>query len=1052
MPSMRLENSILSLYKWSCGLDPGSRSISSSPYILDRKVLNPEDKPEVRTDRLAIALLLVAFILQFPCRASAVPPTSIFGRIVDAYTGDPIPDATVLIWDVSKLDTPRPGAGIYVTDAFGAYNATSPYIVPGHSYWVYAYKGNMSSAIFEYVPSARRELPNLEPGGMNVSSRLVPGATIVLIGQVWDFNSTSPPYRAITLTVVAPLSDSAPDVPGASYVTAYGGSVDAWFLGLPANLTIVPSGVKVELKADAWFFSRDVGIFKRSFRIDNDRQSFLLEKSAPPTLVQLADYSLRKSADIVSAYVSKISSETDEAQRIGFYAWEERISLGEARNELQSAMSQIQKANYLASWLVLREAYMTTRAVHETLGYMRLVASANAVYMPAVFAVFAVVLGFFAFEENRKKLFASVIFYAMLIVILFMIYPGTKILASEDFALFAGTALISILVALAITFGIPRVWKERDIEGQVSLRSVIPVIFSMAKRQVWRHRSRSLFAILSIVILVLAFTSLTSFGTVYGLMSSRQNQRTSADGVMIKRLQPNSTQWTEIPQSDLDLLSTLFAIHAICPKAENIPSSDPIAAMVTADGQMKDVYGVLGLDPELEPQYIQVQQVVTQGDFLSSSASDGILVSNSAAADMGIGLHDRLRFVVRGKPIMNMTVIGFFDDQRYSSLQDFDGRPFGPSRELIVDNSTRIATCNGTDVIMMSLQTALRLQKVSSEVLKGAAPQFAVISRIMFTPDDWQNLQSAIHTLTFAQEYTVYESRSGTVTSYYLGFRYETKGATEVVIPVVMVVLNVAAVMLNSVYERRKEMQVLTLVGLNPVHIGTVFVAEAIVVGLVGGGIGYIFGLGFYQIMTFFGEGLTVRAKLEWWWSAVGLALALVASILSALRPAMIAVTMYTPSMRRRTKVSQKEKERRKKEVFKVYQAAELSMPVRLLEPELLFFLSFVLDRLRDLQTGIHETARNIEEIAPMETPEGDKVNGLRFEFYKVETGAAAMGTKNVLTCVKKHDEDFYRVLLKSGPATDSISEEWADRTVMMVRDVCLDWVKNKQRLIGSQP
>ena len=427
----------------------------------------------------------------------------------------------------------------------------------------------------------------------------------------------------------------------------------------------------------------------------------------------------------------------------------------------------------------------------------------------------------------------------------------------------------------------------------------------------------------------------------------------------------------------------------------------------------------------------------------------GILMSSSTADDAGIRLRDDVQFVVRGKPIRNMTVIGFFDDQLYGSLSDFDGRPFAPSRAVITDEMTTIATCNGTDVVIMPLQTALRLQDLVNELMRGSAPQFAAISRITFTPDDWQNFGPSIRTLTFAQEYTVYESRFGAVTNYFLGFRYETKGAAEVVVPVAMVVLNVAAVMLNSVYERRREMQVLTLVGLNPVHIGTVFVAEAIVVGLVGGGIGYVLGLGFYQIMTFFGEGLTVRAKLEWWWSAVGLGLALVASVLSSLRPAMVAVTMYTPSMVRRTKVSQKERERRKREVFKVFQAAELSMPVRLLQPEVPFFLSLVLDRLRDLQTGLHETVRNIEELPPIETPDGDRLNRLKFEFYKVEPGAVR-GTRNELTCIMKHGEDYYRVLLKVGPAGDNVPEEWNDRTVMMVRDICLDWIRNKQKMIGQ--
>ena len=77
-----------------------------------------------------------------------------------------------------------------------------------------------------------------------------------------------------------------------------------------------------------------------------------------------------------------------------------------------------------------------------------------------------------------------------------------------------------------------------------------------------------------------------------------------------------------------------------------------------------------------------------------------------------------------------------------------------------------------------------------------------------------------------------------------------------------MVGLNVSMVMMNSVYERRKEIRTLSMVGLNPTHIGLIFVAEAIILGMVGGSLGYLAGLGFYRVMVLFGQELMVREKL----------------------------------------------------------------------------------------------------------------------------------------------------------------------------------------------
>ena len=85
-----------------------------------------------------------------------------------------------------------------------------------------------------------------------------------------------------------------------------------------------------------------------------------------------------------------------------------------------------------------------------------------------------------------------------------------------------------------------------------------------------------------------------------------------------------------------------------------------------------------------------------------------------------------------------------------------------------------------------------------------------------------------------------------------MGFYYEAKGVAEILIPLTMVGLNVGAVMLNAVYERRREMEVMSVIGLNPVHLAFLFIAETIVIAMVAGGLGYLFGLGFYRIMSLF--------------------------------------------------------------------------------------------------------------------------------------------------------------------------------------------------------
>jgi len=322
------------------------------------------------------------------------------------------------------------------------------------------------------------------------------------------------------------------------------------------------------------------------------------------------------------------------------------------------------------------------------------------------------------------------------------------------------------------------------------------------------------------------------------------------------------------------------------------------------------------------------------------------------------------------------------------------------------------------------------------------------LSRIAFQPARWEDLQGVIHTLAFAFDYHTYVSREGRVTLYYLGFRYEAKGAAEILIPIVMVGLNVGAVMLNAVYERRREMEILSVVGLNPAHMALLFVAEGIVIGMVGGGLGYLLGLGFYRIMSFLGVALMVREKLEWWWSAIGFGLAILASVLSTIRPAMVAVRMYTPSMTRKFKLTEKEQEKRQEEIFKVYQARRLTMPVRVQENEAIFFFSYLLGRIKETETGTYERTEEIVEEPEMETPKGELIKRISFH-YVFSVSGQKRGTKNQLICTKGPREDYYRVELESSPAEPGTPEEWVERTVKILRDIIMDWLRDKKRIMG---
>lgn len=242
-------------------------------------------------------------------------------------------------------------------------------------------------------------------------------------------------------------------------------------------------------------------------------------------------------------------------------------------------------------------------------------------------------------------------------------------------------------------------------------------------------------------------------------------------------------------------------------------------------------------------------------------------------------------------------------------------------------------------------------------------------------------------------------------------------------------------------------MKTLTLLGLNPVHIGLIFVAEAIILGLIGGGIGYVVGLGFQRVIVLFGQDLMVRSKIKWWWSFIGLALSLVVSVVSSWRAAAVAVRIYTLSMVRKIKTGQKEKENREKAIFRVFQGREISMPIRLLQVEVDFFTSYVISRLSEMKFGFADRVEDLEDIKPQQLKDGGMQKGVYFKYLNMIKGTP-LGTKNKVLCIQDPGKDFFRVSLIYEPIIPGIPEAVVKRVVEIMKDICYSWVKEKDKIV----
>jgi hypothetical protein len=128
-------------------------------------------------------------------------------------------------------------------------------------------------------------------------------------------------------------------------------------------------------------------------------------------------------------------------------------------------------------------------------------------------------------------------------------------------------------------------------------------------------------------------------------------------------------------------------------------------------------------------------------------------------------------------------------------------------------------------------------------------------------------------------------------------------GAGQVAIPLAIAGLIIFNTMMGSIAERKREIHIYTSLGLAPVHVGALFIAEAMTYGLIGTVFGYIIGQGFGTVLLKLGWLGNVTLNYSGTSAMFTMGLILLIVLVSALVPARLASKIAAPSIERSWKV-----------------------------------------------------------------------------------------------------------------------------------------------------
>jgi ABC-type antimicrobial peptide transport system permease subunit len=614
------------------------------------------------------------------------------------------------------------------------------------------------------------------------------------------------------------------------------------------------------------------------------------------------------------------------------------------------------------------------------------------VYVLLAFLTLAsLITGYLLFENLKLQISVDLVILGACLGFFYLTYPGSKIITITNF-LISSVGFFTIFIVLG--FFIPSLFKQRSIDGRVHTRNLIVPIFNIAKRSLRRRRLRFLLTFISISLLVTSFVTLTSFSEGYGLVVGKSATKKNWSGVYIRE-----GSWTEkaptfISYSDLELswINNQPETRFISPKAETIPLRAPLFTI-----ENLKIYGVIGIKSN-EQSFVDIMGTLIEGNL---PIEKGVLVSESTSLKIG-------DIITLG--VLNYTVEGVFFDTKFNGLRDVDGS--GYSSKKWVNESPEgetpvwiIKEAEPNEVIILDLDTALGLPLVG-------------VQRIAIGINSPYNATDFAERLALERGYLSWANTPESYTSYRLGNYFQGKGAS-LIIPWIIVVLNVIITMLNSLFERRNEIEILSSVGLNPAQVSAVFIAEAFITGFIAGGLGYLIGLGFYKGLSILNIGLLVQQKVSAIWSLAAVALA-ISAVFTGAYAALQNSIVITPSLMRRWTID------RSKRGFR--EPWKIEIPIKLESEEVSNYLDFVQSELERLKTHHTLVTSSIKRI------QVDGLERINFIYKSIQTITINFYTKNTLQIIPLETGEYGAVLHSYGEI------DWSHTAGSLIRRITMDF------------
>jgi hypothetical protein len=451
--------------------------------------------------------------------------------------------------------------------------------------------------------------------------------------------------------------------------------------------------------------------------------------------------------------------------------------------------------------------------------------------------------------------------------------------------------------------------KAKIHQTDISRLSAAYAAFLLGISNMRRRRLRTGLTLLTLTLLTFTVLSFTSFRPDVRFLVFNLDHEGAYEGVLIR-----DRGWNGLMTVNLDYARSHFQDYGVvAPRGWYISYfqeekrytevrwdsvSVQASAMVGLTQQEREVTG-LGND-------LVAGRWLREGDgevCLLPLAMAGPLGIDSAAVDAGTA-----QVQIFGK---RFAVIGLFDAATFEAATDLDGEPLTPA-DFQMSSTEALGPGAGPTMVVvedevqsdvrpfvhLSAENVLIMPFNTLQVVFGDLRSIGIRLR----PD--APIESLIEDYLVRITGSLFAGlRDGeqiSVSSYTSMGITSVEGMEALLVPMLIAALIVLNAMMGAVYERFREIGIYSSVGLAPMHIALLFIAEACVYAVIGVTLGYLFGQGLGKVLVTFDllSGLSLNYSSL---AAIVSALMVMAVVmLSTLYPARLAARSAVPDTVRR--------------------------------------------------------------------------------------------------------------------------------------------------------